>query len=171
MSDELINIEGIAAVIADAPPRVAMLRALQEICRRARSGKYYVRRGPINWAVHDFAAMPLAISILTPEFTLFGNQYGLDISTVSLELGMEMPGADDGRGEDPDGLDDASIEGLIVDAGRIIKTLAEVKWPNGDPVVMRLVVSDADSSPVNGQEFASDDWRVQGVLLTFTVEH
>lgn len=151
-------------------PRVATLLALTHLCRTVRGSRYYVQRGPINWSAFDFDRFRWGIAILTPEFQVRPSNRGLTQTTVTLELVQKMPEQVLDPGERLLGLDDTGLESLVIDAGLIVQQLLLVKYPNGDQVVTRLVQTEAEGG-VSGQELSSDDWSIQGIMVTFTVDH
>lgn len=143
--------------------RTRVLALLIDLCKAAGGGRYFVRRGPINWAEFDFSRYQAGIAILTPEFTLLGTQ--LNSITITLELVQRIPEADRGYME-TDGLNDQEIEGLVEDARIILLSLNAAKDAQGSVAVLRIV-----DNRIEGQEMSNLDFSVQGVMVTFTVEY
>lgn len=143
--------------------RTRVLALLIDLCKAAGGGRYFVRRGPINWAEFDFSRYQAGIAILTPEFTLLGTQ--LNSITITLELVQRIPEADRGYME-TDGLNDQEIEGLVEDARIILLSLNAAKDAQGSVTVLRIV-----DNRIEGQEMSNLDFSVQGVMVTFTVEY
>lgn len=143
--------------------RTRVLSLLIDLCKQAGDGRYFVRRGPVNWGEFDFERYPAGISILTPEFTLLGVQ--VNSITVTLELVQRIP-----QGErlyrETDGLNDEQIEGLVEDARIILLGLKAAKDQGGDSTVLRIV-----DNRIEGQEMTNLDFSIQGVMVTFTVEY
>lgn len=156
--------------ISTLTPRVATLVTLVSLCRAQRQQRYYVRRGPINWATFDFERHPYAIAILTPEFSLKGDQHGVDQCTVTLELCQKMPDEALDRDQRRDGLDDVGLESLVEDVVGIVSALELAAYPNNDFLCSLLRFS-KDRPPVQGQEMSNDNWSVQGIQATFTITY
>jgi len=143
--------------------RTRVLAQIINLCKTVGGGRYFVRRGPVNWAEFDFNRYSAGISILTPEFTLLGAQ--VNSITVTLELVQRLP---DGERLylDTDGLNDEEIEGLVEDARIILIGLKSAKDSTGDSTVLRVV-----DNRIEGQEMANLDFSIQGVMVTFTLEY
>ena len=143
--------------------RTRVLAQIIDLCKQAGGGRYFVRRGAVNWAEFDFNRYSAGISILTPEFTLLGVQ--LNSITVTLELIQSIP-----EGErlyrETDGLNDEEIEGLVEDARIILLVLKAAKDESGNAIVLRIV-----DNRIEGQEMSNLDFSIQGVMITFTVEY
>ena len=145
-------------------PRTAVLNKMYDLCASVNSERYYVRRGPINWAVHDFRTYPYAVSILTPSFTMLRPVF--NELTISLEVVMRMPEASVQRGEVREGLNDNEIESLVVDMDEVIHDLMQATDSNGDTIVTRI-----DRESAEAQEISNEDWSIQGFQVIFTVEY
>lgn len=143
--------------------RTRVLAKVIDLCKEAGGGRYFVRRGAVNWAEFDFSRHSAGISILTPEFTLLGAQ--VNSITITLELVQQIP---DGERvyRDTDGLNDEEIEGLVEDARIILLGLKGAKDDSGDATVLRIV-----DNRIEGQEMSNLDFSIQGVMVTFTVEY
>lgn len=143
--------------------RTRVLAKIIDLCKEAGGGRYFVRRGAVNWAEFDFNRHPAGISILTPEFTLLGAQ--VNSITVTLEIVQQIP---DGERlyRETDGLNDEEIEGLVEDARIIVLGLKSAKDESGDATVLRIV-----DNRIEGQEMSNLDFSIQGVMVTFTVEY
>lgn len=154
--------------ISKFTPRVACLIKLEQLARKEHHRRYYVRRGPINWASFNFDQHRYGFSILTPQFTLIGDQHGIDSCTITIEMVQEMPDESLERDERRDGIDDRGLESMVKDIESIIRQLLRATYPNND-FVCTLSRSSKDEPPVNAQEMSTTDWSFQGFTVTFTV--
>lgn len=154
--------------ISKFSPRVACLVKLLQLARKIHQRRYYVRRGPINWSAFAFERYPFGIAILTPEFSLLGDEHGMDGATITLELVQRMPDETLDRDQQRDGLDDIGLESLVTDAHDLIGQLERSQYPNNDFVCTLLRPSAAEPQ-VSAQEMTSEDWGIQGIQATFSV--
>lgn len=145
-------------------PRTRVLNKLFDLCSEENGNRYYVRRGPINWATHDYGSYPYAIAILTPSFSMFRPVF--NELTLSLEVAMRMPETSNQRGESREGLNDNEIESLVQDVDRIVHKLVTSKDSNGDHIITRI-----DNETAEAQEISNEDWSIQGFQVIFTVEY
>lgn len=137
---------------------------LRELAEELGEGRYFVKRGWINWASFMFDHHGRGLSIQMDQATLFPQQganpaCGFHFARFSLEMAAKLedhstnPGIDDG------------IQHEMTNLGRrMFGELSTAKRDDGSPLVA-MVLTDGASV----QEFHSADDRVQGVVLTVTL--
>lgn len=140
------------------PARVAMLTKLLDLCRKARNGEYYVKRGAVNWTTFPFDKRPRAISVQVDDFSIL-RQTGMNEGKLSLEMASRMAE----ETTDPQ-IDDTEIDRLISDAEGILYGLMKAVDKAGDSVLLRL-----DRESVNVVEFHDTSRMVQGIVVSFFV--
>lgn len=131
--------------------RRAMVEELVNLWRRVRGAGYYVKRGPVYWANHDFAKRPRAVSILlnAGSFLRERNEVNVSFEIASRwELDPADPQMDEGLQDD-----------MLDDAKWVLQELAGATDENGDSVVLQARKDD------KFQEFSDPDVRVQGVVV------
>lgn len=135
--------------------RVA-LEAFKAAAKKVRNGAYFVKRGPINWAVFPFPKHPRAIAI-TIDTQDFLPHNGIHNAEVAIEMAAAMPGDD----EEP-GIDDGLMDDLTEDAEEIVRQLLTKQDALGDAVALKVVGRSID-------EFHDSELRVQGVIVHLSV--
>jgi hypothetical protein len=142
--------------------RLAVVEAMVAVASRMASGRYYVRRGPIDYAAFDFTTHPYTCAILCPSFPLrkAPGAHAFE-GTFILELTTRMP---DDAGA---GLDDRRLDGMMKDAELLLEQLERAVNNQGDPIVLRV----HNDPPPEAVEQTSADWKVQGIAVTFTVDY
>lgn len=138
-------------------PRRVMLDTLKQICKDTRNGKYFVKRGAINWMSHDFAKMPEAISIQLDRVSLF-KQSGINDGIITLEMFASMKTVK----EVPE-IEDEVMDQLLEDAEEIFTKLMQAE-DGGDAIVLKM---EQDSTEVVESHDVS--LRVQGIVVSVPV--
>ena len=138
--------------------RAVFLQKLKAECEAARNGRYFVKRGVINWSTFPFDTHPFAIALVVDDFS-FADDNGFQEMRVSLEVAARMP--DDL--EQPE-IDDGLLDELTEDAERALQLVIKALDANQDAVVLRF-----DARTSRGVEFHDTALRVQGVVITFFV--
>lgn len=134
--------------------RSAMAQRMLDAWRQVRNGRYWVRRGAVNWAAFDFSKNPFAVAVMIDEATFMRP---INDATVTFEVFTRIPE----QGGDPL-LDDEEIEKLVDDAVEVI-----------------LLGSAFDQGPFRYEplensarvvECSDSSLGVQGVVISFDVK-
>lgn len=141
-------------------PRRLLLETLKASAKKVRNGRYFVKRGAINWTAFDFDKHRFAISIQMDDFG-FIRVNGIKEATISMEVFARM--REQKEVEIPE-IDDAITDEMVEDVERIIAELRQAADPQGDAVALRI-----DANSANIIEAHDVALRVQGVVTTFTV--
>ena len=126
-------------------------------------GRYFVRRGAVNYADWDWKSQPFVCSISLPDSELIQPPGQVDIqSTFRMELVTVETRAMDSRGPSP-GLNDDIIDQLFMDAEQIIDALfsgpARAVDQNGDPIGLRLIRAAVSES-------STQSFDLQGIVVS-----
>lgn len=111
--------------------RKVALESLKGQFEKARNGRYFVRRGPINWASHKFTeANAFACAILVSESTLFRNE-GTNESFIRIFLVTRV---EEAGGE----LDDAVLAAMTDDAVEALQQMGRQVDTLGDSATLAI---------------------------------
>jgi len=139
-------------------PRQTLLARLKVLAQRSRSSAYFVKRGPIDWAVFDFDVHHRAISILHAHGTFLPPD-GMHRSVIALEAAARFE-----SGAPSPEIDDELQDELIEDLEEIVYLLQREKDERTDTVAYNL-----GGGSVRG--FHDTGLHVQGVTAEFTVSY
>lgn len=133
--------------------RTLAFGSLKDICKKARNGAYFVKRGAVEWECFPFLSYPLVISIQVAE-----RQVGAEINKFecAMEFVAPIPGKDDQAG-----IDDHLMDQFDEDYEAIIAA-----WKQAADGIGNFVLSFAFG---RAEEFHDADYRVQGVTFHFTI--
>lgn len=143
-------------------PIHSVLIKLKELWeQKTENGRYYVRRGPINFASFQFDRFPRAVAIICDDSSLPlpQEQFPFQGARISFEIGMSMP--DEASGS----IDDEAIDALRDDCTDILLQLLEATDTEGDNIVLRI-----DLGQARVIEWHDADRNLQGVILSFTLD-
>lgn len=141
--------------------RCQVMAELKRLAGVARNGRYFVKRGAINWAAFDFEKHGPAIAVMMDDTTLLrpdGNEFNR--ANLALEVFAPMP-----DGSDP-GIDDGLLDELLEDAESIICDVNKATTSDGQPLAFDIVTGSASA-----KESSDVDQRVQGVVCQFTIRY
>lgn len=138
--------------------RATFLAEMKRECKAARNGRYFVKRGVINWSSFSFEAHPFAVAIVVDDCS-FANTEGFQEMRVSLEAAARIPD----ELEQPE-IDDPTLDELFEDFEAVIQRVGKKLDPKGDSVLLRF-----DARTAKAVEFHDTSLRVQGVVFTFFV--
>lgn len=139
-------------------PRRNLTDSLRRHAEAVRGGRYFVKRGQINWMEFDFTIAERAFAIMVDETTLFRDAD--NDATITLELATRIPNPD----EHPD-LDDGVLDEFLDDAVYVIRSMSQDVDPEGD------FVGDAMLRTVRALEFYDPEFRLQGITVSFQVKY
>lgn len=142
-------------------PKAAVMTALRQLLAAARSGRYHVKRGYVDWVAHDYDAHPYPASIMCDVETLGG--IGDTDTVVSVVLAARMPP------EAVVDLDEDVLSDLAADARTAFEQLEKMRWAHDgqdEPLVFRL-----DWRGARLSEWHDVDLRLQGILLQVQVSY
>ena len=139
--------------------RKLVLKAVLDLCRQVREGRWTVRRGSRNWASWPFDDHPFGLTVHADESSFLRTDK--NEMAVTLEMMARMP-------EGADEVDDDLLDDMLDDAAWVFRKLDESRDPDdpGMPVITRL-----DVTRDNATEVGSADLRVQGLMATAFVEY
>lgn len=137
--------------------RGAALTKLASILREQRNARYYVKRGVIAWASHDFNSKPWAASIQVDEFAPWGKNSLTDIS-LTLEMATTIKDVNDVE------IDDVAIDTMTEDGLAALEALDRARDSDGCPYITKL-----ERLGARVIEFHDASLRVQGVILSVNV--
>lgn len=140
--------------------RKVFLKAMKDAALAVRARRYFVKRGVINWASHDFKTKLFAISLQADDYS-FMKQNGIQDMKFSMEIATSINDI-----VSPAQLNDDVIEELVDDAEWIFKTVMSQIDTLGDNVAL---VVDTESARVI--EFHDSSLRVQGIVVTAYVKY
>ncbi len=127
---------------------------LKELCRQARNGSYFAKRGVIVWVFFPWENYKRAISIQIDESDFMRSTNRAD---CAIEIAAKIPGED----ELPE-IDDALMDEFHEDLESILRA-----WLRASDEVGNFV---AGFVPGKITEFHDIEERVQGITAKFTVE-
>lgn len=130
------------------------LQKLKEIAKKARNGRYLVKRGAMAWMEFPFAKYKYALSIQVDSRDWLAEQISAD---CALEFAAAIPGS-----EDLPEIDDELMDEFGDDADAII--LEWLRWADD----LGNVVAGFSAGKVT--EFHDTDIRVQGLTAKFTIQ-
>jgi len=147
--------------------RAEILSALKTSWAIQSEGRYYVRRGPIDWLHFDFISNPYAVAIVVEASALpipasFTNQpAAFRTLTVAFEVFQRMP-----QGAQQPELSEVVQEQLVADIIAVIADMHTRKATDGTPLI------DAVETP----DDALSDWSdstigVQGVVASIPLSY
>lgn len=136
-----------------------VMQTLVDICKRMRGGRYYVKRGSVNWASFPFTDYPFAVCVLADEVTAFMTP-GQSRGTLTLEMMVQVP-------HEVNQSDDAVLDDLFEDAFVAFAQLSEAREPDDEsfPVITML-----DQGSARAMEVSDTSMRVQGLVVSVTVQ-
>lgn len=143
-------------------PRVVAMRTLRESLRGIGNGKYFVKRGAINWINFDFEARRYACAIMVDSSDVARDAPETDgffQVAVSLEIATRIPPDDDPE------INDDVLEGIYDDVERVLNELQVAVDARGDSVVFRL-----ERGTATAIEWHDPQYRIQGLVVNFTIE-
>lgn len=111
--------------------RKAITTRLKDFLTPLHGGRYWVHRGPVNWARFDFPTHPYAVAIMLDDVSLFRNEKGHLTATLTLEVFTRLS-------EKQDGLNDDIMDDLQEDVVKAFTLLKIAVDDNGNAVVFRL---------------------------------
>lgn len=138
--------------------RQVMLETIKNELSKVRLARYYVRRGPIDWATFDFTKNPFAMSLSLAE-TTFMTPDGVNRGIVSIECFARMPELKD----KPTEFSDATLDEMLADIEFAIRRSLQTKI-KGDNV---LFLADGQSLAI---EVSDAELKVQGVVVDIEVK-
>lgn len=137
---------------------IAIIDAIKSLARAERSGAYFVKRGPIDWAIFPWHRYPRGIAIMMADAS-FAPPDSMHTATFLLSAGAklaeekEIPEIDDGL----------QVE-LIRDLESVVYGLAPMKDSRGDTLAYR-----AESLTWNIRGWHDASIHAQGVNAQFTL--
>lgn len=141
--------------------RTIFMRALREVAQQLSGGKYFVKRGYINWATWNFDGYPRALSIMLDEHQFLTTD-GTTEATVSFECFMRVDTSPEVME-----IDDASLEEIITYLASILDQLEQERMREDPayPVAFSIKRNSARAVEAHDAEM-----RIQGVTATFEVK-
>ena len=140
------------------------LRAVVEAVRGVANNRYEVRRGPVDVTAFDYGQKKYLASITTGSFgvTRRGDNFQRTMS-VEIELSTEVH--DTPPTAEKQGYDDDRVDELVGHAEDIVASIMAASLPpdGSDPTVFRV-------GEATAEEFATLDWTVQGIVVSFDVD-
>jgi len=135
-----------------ASDRQLVVDRLRSFWSKLRNGRYYVRRGAINWAAFDFGKHRFAVAILVDDCTLFGRPF--NTMTLAFEVFTVLPTS-------PEDMDDKVLDEFFEDVRDAVRDLQIAKNSQGDALVTKY-----DASAENAIESHDADKGVQGLVAS-----
>ena len=142
-------------------PRRAALRVIRETLRGIDNGKYFAKRGAINWIEFDFEANLYGVAIMVDSSDVgrcAPEADEMSLAAVSLELATRIPPDDDPE------INDEILEGIYDDVEFLLDTLQAATNSQGDSIIFKL-----ERSAASAIEFHDPQFRVQGIVVTFGI--
>ena len=140
------------------------MRAVVEAVKKVANGRYTVVRGPLDVTAADYGSKKFMASITTGRFDVTRGGESFERSMpVEIELSTEI--YDTPPSEENRGFNDDRIDEIVGHAEDIIESIREatVGDDQGNPAVFRI-------GKATGEEFATMDWTVQGITLSFEID-
>ncbi len=125
------------------------MRAWKASAKKARNGRYAVRRGGVVWEAWDFTAYPFAIS-LQCEVRDFGRE--LNEGSVAIEIASAIPQDQSKVSE----IDDEILDEMAADAEWILKD-----WKRSVDEIGAFIFK---CPPGSIEELHDGEYRVQGII-------
>ena len=132
----------------------------KESALAVRNGRYFVKRGAINWTTHDYETHPHNIALMMDDFPLYAQK---PIGAQPGNASMEFCGRFEDENEFKE-IEEALLDEYVEDAEKIIDALLNAQYASGDPVVFRV-----NRETARVVEFHDMSIRVQGIVVNFTV--
>ena len=140
-------------------PKRGILENMKLFWEEVSGNIYFAKRGPIDFTTYDFNKKPRACAIMVDNYVLRGNESS---GKSDMDMSFEIFTSIDDR-IDPAQLQDTTLEDLEDDVNEVFDRLVEAKYPGGDNLVFSL-------SKVNSVEAHDIHFRLQGIVVTFSVE-
>lgn len=140
--------------------RTVLMTAMREIASKVRGGRYFIKRGYINWGTWSFDRFPFAMSLMLDEHDLLGAD-GLLNGKVSIECFMRTP-----EEQEQAQIDDETLEELITDVATVIERLEQARYPSDTDYPAAFAVIRKSARAVEAHDAGM---RIQGVTATFDV--
>ena len=140
-----------------------MMDSMKAKARTVRNGRYFVKRGAIDWTSHDFASKPFALSLQIDDGSLLrtASVRGMKSARISMEMFAPLP-----KAQDVPEIDDGLLDELIDDAEAIVLDLVMARDSSDDPIVFRV-----DETGARFVEAHDISLLVQGIVVTFNVQY
>lgn len=139
------------------------LRAVVNAVRDVANSRYEVRRGPVDVTAFDYGQKKYLASVTTGGFgvTRRGDAFQRTM-TIEIELSTEVHDAPPVA--EKQGYDDDRVDELVAHAETIVASVMAASVAGSeDPAVFRV-------GEATAEEFATLDWTVQGIVLSFDVD-
>jgi len=143
-------------------PRQAVLSTLINFVRSIDNGKYFAKRGAVNWAEFDFDRHPYACTVVVTRSGLgrcVGESDGLTPMLIDMDFTMKIPDQNAEIAE----INDEALERLYADAEAALNHLQR-SIVEGFSDVFRLNRQTAEAI-----EFHDPQVLVQGIVVSFSV--
>ena len=135
--------------------RTIFMTRLKEVALRVAGGKYFVKRGYINWATWNFDAHPQAMSLMLDEHQFMASQAD---AVISIECFTRIK-----SGDAPE-IDDVVLDGIVQDLAAILDQMEEERDRQDPAYPVAFAIKRGSAKAVEAHDA---EMRIQGVTATF----